>query len=232
MAILCLIFWLLAASRVQPEALPVVRLLEARYAGARTLRTTFIERYLENGRQVRIESGTAYFRRPGKMRWEYESPETKLFLSDGHTIWFYVPADRTALRSRAKKSSDWRTPFRLLTKSPRLSDLCEKVALGFPAESSAPENRVLHCLPRGVSSKLAEPAQSAAPEDGAPAEEEILLEVAPDSGDLRRVVIREAGGVELEFRFSNWERNPVLDDSQFAFHPPLGVALVEAEPPR
>src|SRR5256885_10000771 len=46
-----------------------------------------IERYTENGREVRSESGTAYFRRPGKMRWEYEAPEKNLFLVDGKTAW-------------------------------------------------------------------------------------------------------------------------------------------------
>ena len=57
--------------------------LEARYHGHRTLAATFLERYSENGRLVRSEAGVAYFRRPGKMRWEYESPEKNLFLVDG-----------------------------------------------------------------------------------------------------------------------------------------------------
>jgi len=53
----------------------LVARLEARYRSAGTLQATFLERYTENGRVVRVEAGIAYFRRPGKMRWEYESPE-------------------------------------------------------------------------------------------------------------------------------------------------------------
>ncbi len=53
----------------------VVTRLEARYRSARTLQATFLERYTENGRVLRTEAGIAYFRRPGKMRWEYQSPE-------------------------------------------------------------------------------------------------------------------------------------------------------------
>ena len=49
----------------------LVARLEAAYRSARTLQATFLERYTENGREVRSEAGTAYFRRPGKMRWEY-----------------------------------------------------------------------------------------------------------------------------------------------------------------
>src|ERR1700675_3426781 len=73
----------------------VVSRFEERYRSADTLRATFLERYEENGREVRTEAGTAYFRRPGKMRWEYESPEKDLFLVDGKMAWFSVPADHT-----------------------------------------------------------------------------------------------------------------------------------------
>src|SRR6266852_7135936 len=92
----------------------VVTRLEARYHSARTLRATFLERYSENGHIVHTEAGFAYFRRPGKMRWEYNSPEKNLFLVDGKTAWFYVPADHTVTRVPAKESTDWRTPLALL----------------------------------------------------------------------------------------------------------------------
>src|ERR1700731_1774116 len=61
-------------------AKPLVGLFEARYRSATTLQATFLERYTENGQTVRTEAGTAYFRRPGKMRWDYEAPERDLFL--------------------------------------------------------------------------------------------------------------------------------------------------------
>ena len=72
------------------------QVFEKHYRAAKTLQATFLERYTENGAVVRTEAGTAFFRRPGKMRWEYEAPEKDLFLVDGKTAWFYVPADRTA----------------------------------------------------------------------------------------------------------------------------------------
>ncbi|MBZ5700553.1 MAG: outer membrane lipoprotein carrier protein LolA [Acidobacteriia bacterium] len=192
-----------------------MRLLESRYSGAKTLRAVFFERYLENGRQVRAESGTVLFRRPGKMRWEYESPESKVFVSDGRTIWFYVPADRTALRSTVKENADERTPFGLLTRNPRVSHLCARIALGAATEAVTPGNLVLHCRPHGTKA----PAQGAG---------EILLEIAPETGDLSRVQVDEGGGSAIEFRFSQWEKNGPVEDSVFHFTPPLGVAIVDA----
>src|SRR3984893_15968475 len=88
--------------------------LEARYRNATTLQANFLERYSENGTQVRVEAGKAFFLRPGRMRWEYEKPEKSLFLVDGKYVWFYAPDDHTATRMPAKKSDEWRTPIAFL----------------------------------------------------------------------------------------------------------------------
>src|SRR2546422_7441802 len=141
---------------IAPDAKPIIVLLEARYRAARTLQATFLERYSENGRPVRVEAGRAYFRKPGKMRWEYESPEKNLFLVDGKTAWFYVRADRTVTRVPAKESSDWRTPLALLAGEMKLSRVCEKVQSAFdePAESSA--DAMLYCELRAAEEKIQE----------------------------------------------------------------------------
>ncbi len=109
---------------------------EAVYRGARTLQVAFLERYSENGHILRTEAGVAYFRRPGKMRWEYESPEKNLFLVDGKSAWFYVPADHTVTRVPAKQSTDWRTPLALLAGEMKLSRICARVEL---ARAERPE---------------------------------------------------------------------------------------------
>jgi outer membrane lipoprotein-sorting protein len=149
----------LAAEPAAPDAQAIARALEARYHGARTLQAVFLERYRDGRQGIRVESGTVYFSRPGRMRWEYESPEEKLFLVDGKHVWFYVPADRTASRAVVKESEDWRTPFALLTGKARLSRLCRKLeivsedgaksALSREDRSTSPQNVVLRCSPRG-----------------------------------------------------------------------------------
>src|SRR5256885_16352575 len=85
--------------------------LESAYKRARTLEAEFLQIYSEGGRVTRTESGVAYFRRPGKMRWEYASPEKNLFVVDGKFAWFFVPADHTVSRVAARDSADWRTPL-------------------------------------------------------------------------------------------------------------------------
>ncbi len=203
--------------------------LEARYRGAHTLVATFLERYSENGQLMRTEAGVAYFRRPGKMRWEYESPEKNLFLVDGKTAWFYVPADHTVTRAPAKQSSDWRTPLALLAGEMKLSRVCARVEPATDEKPATPGNTVLHCPLRSEETK-SQPASAdpANPLDSGP-EDSVYLEINPATGELARILVREKGGIVIEFKFTAWRFDPPLADSYFRFDVPPGVAIVNAE---
>jgi len=214
-------FSLVLLAAVVPEARSLVARLEARYR-ARTLTATFLERYTENGRAVRAEAGKVYFRRPGKMRWEYDSPERNVFLVDGKTAWFYVPADRTVTRVPAKESADWRTPLALLAGEMKLSRVCEEVTVVDSPPPGSGANAMLECRLRGSSGRASHDAGEAVA---------AYLEVARNSGDLVRVRVESSGGVAMEFRFANWQTDPPIDDSLFRFSVPPGVAIVNGELP-
>jgi outer membrane lipoprotein carrier protein len=199
----------------------VRRALEARYQHAHTLKAIFFERYSDGSGGVTAESGTVYFSRPGRMRWEYESPEQKLFLVDGANAWFYVPADHTASRAKLKESSDWRTPIALLAGSANLSKLCRNIEIvdslrqgeKSGEDLSSPGDAVLRCTPRDTSGD---------------AGQEVLLETDSES-HLVRVIIRQAGNASTEFRFGNWEENLPVPEAKFHFDPPPGVAIVDQQ---
>ncbi len=44
-----------------------------------------------------IEKGKIYILKPDKLRWEYLSPEEKLFVCDGENVYFYVPEDKQVI---------------------------------------------------------------------------------------------------------------------------------------
>ena len=213
-----------------PDFHQLVGILEARYRGQQTLQATFLERYSENGQVVRSEAGVAYFRRPGKMRWEYESPEKNLFLVDGKTAWFYVPADHTVTRAPAKQSTDWRTPLALLAGEMKLSRVCARVEETTAEQPATPGDVVLYCTLRGGDQGKARSGSvdaSGTQNDGP--EEAVYLEVAPNNGDLTRVLVSEKGGVTVEFKFADWRFDPSVPDSFFRFDVPRGVAIVNGE---
>ena len=225
--VLCLLLMLLAPSSAKDAGKIVIR-MEARYRSAKTLQATFLERYVENGSVVRTEAGTAYFRRPGKMRWEYERPEKDLFLVDGKTAWFYVPADHTVTRVPARQSGDLRTPLALLAGQMKVSRICSHVEFSDAEKPLVENDVVLRCLVRG---EKQDHASGEEPENtlAAGANDAVFFEVAPDSGELARLIVRQAGGISVEFRFENWRFDPAVPDWMFHFEPPPGVAIVNGE---
>ena len=46
-------------------------------------------------------SGRAMFMHPAKMRWEYDQPEKKIYISDGTTLWVYSPDQNQVMVGRA-----------------------------------------------------------------------------------------------------------------------------------
>src|SRR6266849_8789856 len=223
-----LVLFLLALTGRADTKSSVAR-LEVRYRTPKKLEASFLERYTENGRFVRVEAGTVYFKRPGKMRWDYQAPERNLFLVDGKTAWFYVPADHTATRVPAKESTDWRTPLALLAGEMKISRVCASIEIALNEKPITPDHAVLYCELRSVQAK---PDKQRSKEDwlqSGKGSEAVFFEVAKESGELVRVLVRDPGGIEMEFRFTNWQIDPPVDDSLFRFHAPSGVAIVKGE---
>jgi outer membrane lipoprotein carrier protein len=213
-----------ASATVTPSANALRRALESRYQHAATLKAAFYQRYDDGKGGGQAESGTVYFSRPGRMRWEYESPEQKLFLVDGKNVWFYVPADHTATRAKMKESSDWRTPIALLAGKADLGKLCRSLEVvnasapvARPNEKPlSPEDSVLRCTPRDNTGAMGEEIRN------------VVLEMDPEA-HLVRVLIREPGNLETEFRFGNWQENIAIPEDKFHFSPPQGVAVVDED---
>src|SRR4029077_10111456 len=222
--VLCL-FWLATGAS---DTRQLVTLLEARYRPARTMQARFLERYSENNRVIRSEAGIVYFRRQGKMRWEYEAPEKNLFLVDGKSAWFYVPADHTVTRVPAKQSTDWRTPLALLAGEVKLSRICERVDLAAAEKPEKAGDAVLSCLLKGPAIRAGQTLGKGAVDSN---RDVLLLEVAQDTSELVRAVVRGSGGVRIEFKFKDWQFDPPLPDSFFRFELPRGVAIVNGEMP-
>ena len=43
-------------------------------------------------------------KKPGRMRWNYQKPDPKMYLADGDTLWLYEPEDKQAFKQDLKAS--------------------------------------------------------------------------------------------------------------------------------
>jgi outer membrane lipoprotein carrier protein len=188
----------------------VAAAVDARYNKLHTLKAEFTETYSGNGVN-RSESGVLWLKKPGKMRWEYRSPQEKVFVSDGKDAWFYVPGDRQARRAPVRQLDDLRSPLSLLLGKTKLDRELEGLSLA-PDVKVAHGDLALRGIPKGMKDRV----------------NQVLLEIAPNY-EIVRIVIEEVDGATTEYRFSNETENEVIGDDKFYFVPPAGVEVISGE---
>lgn len=180
--------------------------LQAKYNKLASLSADFTQMY-NSGKQTRRESGRVLLKKPGKMRWDYTSPEAKLFISDGKTLYEYVPAEKYASKSSIKDSGDMRAPFAFLLGRGNLRRDFKKIE--FAKESPARAgNKVLRMIPKRASDFR-----------------ELLVEIEPTNLQIARLTLIESGGARSDFLFSNVQENPAVNATQFIFKAPPGVEV-------
>jgi outer membrane lipoprotein carrier protein len=182
--------------------------VDQRYDHMRTLEARFTETYSGAGMN-RTESGTLLLKKPGRMRWDYDQPRPKLFLTDGHTAWFYVPGEKQVRRTPVKQLDDLRSPLRYMLGKTKLEKELDGLSLAPDQKPFISGNVVLRGVPSGMSDRI----------------EQTLLEVTPD-GLISRIVVEERDGSVTEFRFLQQKENVELPDAQFRFIPPPGTEVV------
>src|SRR5580698_961876 len=159
-AALPLVFLALLALAQTQDVRTLAAAVDQHYNHLRTLRANFTETYLGLGME-RAESGTVWLakggvKKPGKMRWEYRSPREKLFVSDGNDAWFYVPGDRQARKSDARKLDDIRSPLAFLLGKSKLEKELRGLSLAPDIAPSDSRNFVLRGVPEALSQQISE----------------------------------------------------------------------------
>lgn len=189
----------------------LVEKIERHYDSVSDFEAGFTQRYERRLlRRTVSESGTVSVKKPGRMRWEYRSPEEKVFVTDGAKTYFYLPAENQVMVSQKPQGAmgmEEGSPFELLAGRGRLRDSFS------PSLSHEPAAR------GGIVLRL-EPLK--------PREEfEVVeLEVEPRDGRVLRVVLIDAAGNRTEFLFDDVRENVGLPESLFRFAIPSGVEVV------
>jgi len=191
------------------DATAVARGADEHYNNLKSFRTEFTEVYQGPG-VSRTESGTLWLKRPGRMRWEYREPREKLFLTDSHTAFFYVPGERQAHKTPLRNLDDIRSPLRYLLGKTKLEKELDGLSVASDRSPARAGDTVLRGEPKGMKDRISE----------------VLLEISP-SFQIDRIVIREIDGTTTDFRFSNTQENVSVADSLFRFTPPAGVEVIE-----
>jgi outer membrane lipoprotein carrier protein len=186
--------------------------VEAKYSRMKGLAADFVQIYRGQDGRTRRETGSLLLKRPGKARWNYTSPERKVFISDGKNIFFYVFGEAHATKAAIKESVDPQIPFLFLLGRRNVRNEFSRIEMVAGESPSQAGNVVLRLVPKRAADDF----------------KQLLAEISPSTYSVVRLVIFERGGSVMNFLLSNVRENFVAADSEFKFTPPPGVTIRQA----
>lgn len=189
----------------------LLRRVGERYAAAHTLSAKFRQEIpLQNVGIVRKASGTVYFGRPLKMRWDYDGPEAQLFLADGQYFYFRPAGSSQVIRRVVdEKGLGGKIPLLLLFGKGEITALF-RVDAADPRKGG--EETVLRLSPLS---------------DGAPEVRRIDLVVGTRDALIREIHVFDRLGGENHLYLTEVTVNPSLPSDLFRFRMPAGVSVVD-----
>lgn len=196
-----------AQTSTAPE---LAQALQKKYTTVRDFSADFTHTYRGGVLKKQIvEKGRLLIKKPGRMRWEYTSPETKQFVSDGTKIYSYIPADKQVLVGTVPLDDTANTPALFLTGKGDLTRDFTASAGDLPP-GTATGTRALKLVPRKAQ----------------PDYDWLVLLVDPATLSLRGMMTADAQGGTSVFSFTNLKENVGLPDATFTFKVPRGVDVI------
>lgn len=197
------------AAAARPPASEVMARMQKFYEGTTSLRAKFVQT-LAGPMGKRQAAGGVILKKPGKMRWDYEKPERKLFIADGTTLWVYEPEDEQAYK-QPLTSSQLPAQVSFLFGKGRLQDEFDASYFEGPPMGE-PGDLTLKLLPKVASASY----------------RHIVFVVNPKTFMVKETVLYDQQGGSNHIVFSAIEINPKngVDDGRFSFTPPANTKII------
>ena len=199
----------ITSGQASPSATDTARALQQKYDQVKDFTADFTHTY-EGGvlKKKTTERGNVQVKKPGKMRWEYTSPEKKTFVSDSRVIYSYVPADKQAIVSNVPSDDEATTAVLFLAGK---GNLLRDFNVVF-AEAPTPGTVALRLNPKSKQRDY----------------DWLVITVDRTSMQIRGLTAADQQGGRSSFQFANLKENTGLADRVFEFKIPKGVDVIKA----
>lgn len=154
-------------------------------------------------------SGRAFFKRSGKMRWEYETPDRQMIITDGKTLWVFRPEDNQVMIGKAPSFFKDGKGFSFLSDMKMI-----KQKFNMVLEKENKEGFfVLKLIPKEKTYDIVE----------------IYLWISSKTFDVVRILTYNSYGDETRIVFNNIQLKQTLDDSLFSFEISEGIDVLHLD---
>jgi outer membrane lipoprotein carrier protein len=183
--------------------------LEKALRSFRTLQARFEQIYVSASVVESLhERGEIFFQKPDLMRWEYRSPQEKVFLYKAGLFQMYIPEDKQLTRSHVSREAYESDILGFFLGSKPLRDLYLIEDTHFPTDSAG--IRQIKLVPREEADYT-----------------HILLEIDQRTWLIRRAVFLEWAGNKREFLFSRIRTNVAIPPKTFELKVPADCEIID-----
>lgn len=185
--------------------------VDRNFASMKDFSADFMQSSTISLNQRREDEGHLYLTRDQKMRWEYKKSEEQYYISDGKTLYTYIPLDHQATKEQVKPSTADRFPMMfLIGKAGLRKEFRDFTELTNP-NRLFPGDRVIRLNPIRKNEDI----------------QSIEIEVNPDKNLIDHMVILGMDKSRTELIFLNIQVNTNIPASKFEFTPPAGTRIVQ-----
>ena len=162
-----------------------------------------------NAEQVQKAQGKVFFKKEGKMFWDYQEPTPQQIISDGNTLWFYEPEDKQVTVTTVGAGFQTQISADLLNGKARLKRDFAVTDMTSAAERQAGK-LVLQLIPRPSQQNLSK----------------ILLRLDKSTFLIYQTEVYDLFDNLTRITFSQIQIETNLPDTLFTFTPPPGVEIL------
>jgi outer membrane lipoprotein carrier protein len=193
-----------------PPAQEVARTLQQKYDRIKDFTADFTHVYEGGVLKKKVsERGVVQVKKPGRMRWDYTSPEKKEFVSDGRKIYSYIPADKQVIVSAVPTDDRATTAVLFLAGK---GNVTRDFNVSYTSGAGADEYAL-----------RLDPKQRQRDYDW------LVLVVDRQTLQIHSLSAGDQQGGHSTFTFTNYRENTGVSDSVFTFKIPRGVDVVTAD---
>ncbi|MFH1624213.1 MAG: outer membrane lipoprotein chaperone LolA [Pseudomonadota bacterium] len=169
------------------------------------------ESTLKSLNKTQVARGEVYFKNPGRIRWNYNDPTKQEIVTNGKTLWIYLPQDKQVTVSDL--SGVYQSNISTLFLS-GMGDLKRDFDIQLASST-------LQAEARGYLLKLV-------PKELQPNVNELFLVVNKDTFQVVETYFYDFYGNLIRIKFKNLVTNRGVPDSLFVFTVPKDVEVIEA----
>ncbi|HEX9665512.1 MAG TPA: outer membrane lipoprotein chaperone LolA [Thermodesulfobacteriota bacterium] len=163
--------------------------------------------------KVQRAQGDVWFKKPGKMRWNYSRPTKDEIVSDGITIWFYNEEEKQVIESSLSEVIDTPTTTTLISGLGNLKNLFDA---RFSKNNPAKENSTYFI--------------DLSPKENSEEYSSVTIAVDKDSMLVNTIYLYDPFGNLTTVKLSDMQINNGIPDSLFIFKAPKEAEITKVPP--